>query len=50
MRAGIPYAHALDLPHGELLDLIAVQRIEERGFSAATSEDEDEFWEIMEMR
>ena len=50
MRAGLPYAHALDLPHGELLDLIAVQRIEERGFSPAVSEDEDGFWEIMEMR
>ena len=50
MRAGIPYAHALDLPHGELLDLIAVQRIEERGFIPKAPETEDDFWEIMKLR
>lgn len=50
MRAGLPYAHALDLPHGELLDLIAVQRIEEKGFMPAAQETEDDFWAVLEMR
>lgn len=50
LRCGVPYAHALDLPHGLLLDLIAVQRIEERGYTWAAQDSDDEFWAVLQMR
>lgn len=49
LRLGLPYAHALDLPHGELLDLIAVDQVKREGFEPVTR-DERDIWEILEVR
>lgn len=50
MRVGIPYAHALNLPHGELLDLIAVEQIKNEGFTPKAPESEDDFWELLKRK
>lgn len=48
MRLGLPYSHALDLPAGELMDLIAVEQIKYEGFSLRRQESEDDFWTLLD--
>ena len=50
MRLGLPYAHALSLPVGEMLDLIAVEQVKTEGFIAKNPESKDDFWELLERR
>ena len=47
---GLPYAQALDLPHGELLDLIAVEQVKTCGYIPKAQETDDDFWAVLEMR
>lgn len=50
MRLGLPYAHALSLPVGEMLDLIAVEQVKTEGFIGKNPESEDDFWALLERR
>jgi len=45
MRLGLRYQDALSLPHGELLDLIAVEQVKHEGFRLV--EAEPDIWEIL---
>lgn len=51
LRVGLPFAHALALPHGQLLDLIAVQQIKAEGFAPrrakAPDDENNDFWDLM---
>ena len=49
MRFGLSYANALALPHGELLDLIAVDQVKREGFLPVSKDDRD-IWEILEVK
>lgn len=49
MRIGLRYENALVLPHGELLDLIAVEQIKHEGFRLV-EKDERDIWEILEVK
>lgn len=46
--AGLRYETALDLPHGELLDLIAVDLVKREGYSPVARDGRD-FWELLEV-
>lgn len=50
LRLGLPYVHALALPVGELLDLIAVEQIKTEGFKLKQPEAEDDFWALLDRR
>ena len=49
LKMGLPYQNALDLPHGETLDLIAVDQVKNSGF-IPKAKDNDDFWELLEKR
>ena len=49
MRFGLSYQTALDLPHGELLDLIAVDQVKNDGFRPV-ARDENDIWELLKRR
>lgn len=49
LKIGLPYEIALDLPHGELLDLIAVEQIKNENYTPKSSE-EQEFWELLKRK
>ena len=45
-RIGIP--GGMDLPLGELLDLIAVEQIKHEGFALRDARRDEDFWALME--
>jgi hypothetical protein len=47
LHIGLPYELVLELPLGELLDLIAVERVQ-RGDFRLKQEDNGDFWTLME--
>lgn len=49
MKIGLTYKQALSIPHGELMDLVAVEQIKHEGAKRASSS-EDEFWELLNRR
>lgn len=49
MRVGLSYKQVYAIPHGELMDLIAVEQIKHEGAKLKSSEDE-EFWELLNRR
>lgn len=49
LRIGLPYDTALDLPAGELLDLIAVEQIKNENYRPKAP-DNEEFWSLLERK
>ena len=50
LRIGLPYDLVLELPIGELADLIAVERIQRGDLKPKTADDEGAFWALMDRK
>lgn len=51
LHIGVPYDIVLDLPFGELLDLIAIERVRHGELKLKTKTDDDgDFWSLMEWK
>lgn len=47
LKIGLTYQETLELPYGELLDLIAVEQIKHEGVKLKPKED---FWDLLEYK
>lgn len=52
LRIGVPYDLALELPFGELLDLIAVDRVQrgELKLKGDQEKNDSDFWALMDRK
>lgn len=49
LKIGLTYKQTFSIPHGELMDLIAVEQIKHEGAKLVITS-EDEFWELLNRR
>lgn len=52
LKMGLSYQETLDLPYGELSDLVAIEQIKNEGakLKAADYEEQDEFFDLLSWR